>query len=247
MKFKVGDRVQIRSWDEMKEEFGVLCSYIDGTPYFSPHRMKHLCGKQGVVIKVDNTEYFIYYTIRFDDGTDTSEWKITSYMLKHATKKYTIDDTLKSMADDVISIYRDGNKVVLKYHQKNGNTVETIAKCHPDDKFDFMAGAALAFERLKTIDVGDTVKLTDKYNVYCFQTDWIKKYAPEYAMFYAYGVDLDFLNFQIKSEVFCKDDTFKVLAKGKDIYIDKMLYLIQSLNKACYLVDEASISKVSYE
>lgn len=51
----------------------------------------------------------------------------------------------EKIPDDKIIIYRQGNKVTAK----NVNTKETaVAKCHPDDEFDFSIGARLALDRL---------------------------------------------------------------------------------------------------
>ena len=45
--------------------------------------------------------------------------------------------------DEKITITRYGDKVVAKYGKKAG-----VAKCSPDDTFDFAVGAKLAFKRL---------------------------------------------------------------------------------------------------
>mgnify|MGYP006916043099 CR=1 FL=1 len=46
---------------------------------------------------------------------------------------------------ETIVIYRDGNSVIAK-DKVTGK--KAVAKCHPDDEFDFMTGAKLALERL---------------------------------------------------------------------------------------------------
>ena len=47
------------------------------------------------------------------------------------------------VSTDEITITRHGDKVVAKYGKRVG-----VAKCSPDDTFDFAAGAKLAFSRL---------------------------------------------------------------------------------------------------
>lgn len=74
--FKVGDKVRVRQWDDMAEEFGVNCGLINvGTGTFS-YDMKYLCGKIAIIKatgannyvylefkgNVDNTDYFVYTT-----------------------------------------------------------------------------------------------------------------------------------------------------------------------------------------
>ncbi|MGN1341181.1 MAG: hypothetical protein ACI4WS_12885 [Oscillospiraceae bacterium] len=62
--------------------------------------------------------------------------------------RFTVDphcfDLVHSNLDDEeITITRHGNKVVAKRGKKVG-----VAKCSPEDTFDFVTGAKLAFERL---------------------------------------------------------------------------------------------------
>ena len=74
--FKVGDKVRIRQWDDMAEEFGVNYGIINvGAEVFS-YAMKYLCGKIAVIKatgannhvclefkgNVDNTDYWVYTT-----------------------------------------------------------------------------------------------------------------------------------------------------------------------------------------
>ena len=57
---------------------------------------------------------------------------------------------------DEITITRYGNKVVAKYGKKVG-----IAKCSPEDEFNFETGAKLAFERLMGIEEKPTFTKDD--------------------------------------------------------------------------------------
>lgn len=74
--FKVGDKVRIRQWDDMVEEFGENYGIINvGTEVFS-YAMKYLCGKIAIIKatgannhvwlefkgNVDNTNYWLYTT-----------------------------------------------------------------------------------------------------------------------------------------------------------------------------------------
>ena len=74
--FKVGDKVRIRQWDDMVEEFGGNYGIINvGTEVFS-YAMKYLCGKIAIIKatgannhvrlefkgNVDNTDYWVYTT-----------------------------------------------------------------------------------------------------------------------------------------------------------------------------------------
>lgn len=74
------------------------------------------------------------------------------------------------VSTDEITITRHGDKVVAKYGKKVG-----VAKCSPDDTFDFAVGAKLAFSRLmgepedkpepkRKFKLGEFVKVIDKTN-----------------------------------------------------------------------------------
>lgn len=79
--FNVGDRVRIRQWEDMAEEFGtdgddIYCeaTFVDG--------MRYLCGKEFVVSGVDK-EIFDSYKYMTEDPAFAS-WSITGDMLEPA-------------------------------------------------------------------------------------------------------------------------------------------------------------------
>lgn len=81
-----GDTVKVRSWEDMKKEFGVNCwGDIDCSEYFVED-MEELCGH---VLKIDTADlcgdnYYIYHTKRC--LTDSPEldwhWVFTADMLE---------------------------------------------------------------------------------------------------------------------------------------------------------------------
>lgn len=70
------------------------------------------------------------------------------YRISDGTECIYDEHWLEPVPNETIVIYRKGREVVAydKVSKK-----KAIARCHPDDEFDFMMGAELAFERLKTI------------------------------------------------------------------------------------------------
>ena len=66
----------------------------------------------------------------------------TGYKFKEATG-FVWDERGLKLVSEGITITRHGDKVVAKYGKKVG-----VAKCSPDDTFDFAVGAKLAFSRL---------------------------------------------------------------------------------------------------
>lgn len=141
MKFKPGDRVQIKTWEEMKREFG---EDKDGdiTPNTSKisfvRSMRFLCGAFATVESMDN-----YGTIKLKDFSpeNKSKWKwefsFDEFMLKPAKdEKYELH------------IMSDGKKTTAVY-KKNGDVVyRSEANLHPDDEFNFKTGATIAFDRV---------------------------------------------------------------------------------------------------
>lgn len=78
-KFMVGDRVIIREYDDMKEEFGVdQYGAIECTFSFNK-KMKYLCGKTGTITFASA---FGNYRVSFDDGTSLGGWSISDDMLE---------------------------------------------------------------------------------------------------------------------------------------------------------------------
>lgn len=64
-------------------------------------------------------------------------------------REINLSEYLKRNKSEHVIIYRDGNSVIAKDRSTGKNAV---AKCHPDDEFDFMVGAKLALERLSQPD-----------------------------------------------------------------------------------------------
>jgi hypothetical protein len=70
----------------------------------------------------------------------------SSYRLHGGGTWHFTDEMLEDVESGVmmIKIYQDGNKVIAKKEGKFG-----VARCSPDDKFDFFTGAKLALDRLE--------------------------------------------------------------------------------------------------
>lgn len=123
-KFKVGDKVRVRQWDDMKKEFGALpwgtikvrCGFIE--------EMRQYCDKVVTITSITSNGY----RIKEDGG-----------------KWYYSDDMFEPQAQSIV-IYKKDNKVIA-LNKATGETAEAI--CNPDDEFDFYVGADLAFERLR--------------------------------------------------------------------------------------------------
>lgn len=127
MNFKVGDKVKIRAWEDMKKEFGlkpngnIKCSLIFTTD------MKHLCGRVATIRNMSGKEI----KLDFENTTGDINWNYSTDMI--------------APVNQTIVIYRKGAEVIA-LDKTTGN--KAVAKCSPEDTFDFETGAKLAFERL---------------------------------------------------------------------------------------------------
>lgn len=127
MKYKVGDRVKVKSWEEMKAKYGLNAfGSIDVRGSF-PITMKPFCGKEYTIYAMDKECYRLL---------DAGRWRFTDEMLDPVTNRSEVSK---------VTIYRDGNKVIAV----NPRTKEQAeARCSPEDTFDFTTGAKLALDRL---------------------------------------------------------------------------------------------------
>lgn len=121
MEYKVGDTVRVREDLVHGKSYG---------NYLFVKGMWHLAGKTFRITRVDRGAgcYRIDCPGRFC-------W--TDEMLEDV-------NVGPQEMDKHVIIYVDGNKVVARCGDKEG-----VARCHPDDDFDFYVGAKLALERLE--------------------------------------------------------------------------------------------------
>lgn len=135
MKYKVGDRVRVRAWKDMVGEFGTDSYGAIKVPCSFMPEMKQFCGRTVTIRRVIAGDA---YRIKEDDYG----WSFSSGMFEDP-KTSKAPKTPK--VHKPIVIYQEGRKVIAQDTQ-TGKT--GVARCHPDDKFDFYYGAGLAIERL---------------------------------------------------------------------------------------------------
>lgn len=114
-KFKVGDRVRIKSWEDMEREYGldwngdINC----GVSNFI-QKMKHLCGRTATIEKIDRERVIL----KDWSNNDNIDWYYCLRMIEHVT--FTKND----LQDFDILIDRDGD-ISLYYDGKvYGNTID---------------------------------------------------------------------------------------------------------------------------
>ena len=177
--YKPGDKVKIREWDDLVEVYGKNGNGnipVPGSTFVTG--MKTYCGR---IMTIKERTQMGNYKIEEDFGC----W----YFSPAAFTKVEPEK-------EVFVAYRNGQEIV-GLHKINGETVKkTVAKCHPDDEFDFMTGATLALERMKEenqkpdngLRIGDKVEVVDDGKGYTSYYGWFKAYNEiELGLRYAYG------------------------------------------------------------
>jgi len=102
MKYKVGDRVEIKSWEEMKKEYGVdECGDIAVSKSSFTSNMRKYCGKIMTIARVNVGDYgrYWYYNMR----EDNEEWFWNNKMIKGLATKRTVIK-YRELKDGIIEI-----------------------------------------------------------------------------------------------------------------------------------------------
>ena len=120
MKYKVGDKVRIRKDLERGWKYGGYCV---------TSQMQNLGGKITRIAKVFK---------------DAGCYRIDSCSCNWTDEMF--EDIKKPNDNDSIRILINGNQVIA-IHMETGK--KGVARCHPDDDFDFFVGAKIALERLE--------------------------------------------------------------------------------------------------
>lgn len=118
--FKVGDRVQFKSWEEMEQEFGVNeDENIDIYPSFI-NEMRHLCGTFATIEKLDGARVALK---EFSANGETN-WRYLVYMLKPATNErywtFTEDEKviLRNLPKEYKWLVRDSDDYLVIFMKK---------------------------------------------------------------------------------------------------------------------------------
>lgn len=217
MKFKVGDKVKVvRNETDTRAVIGDI-GIIKGIRKTFP--------MYAVEFPIGRTQY---HECQGLCGWDRGYW-CGEEMLELVEKK----------PNECIVIYRKDSDVIA-LDKRTGK--KAVAKCSPDDEFDFNIGAKLAFERLealekqdKEIKVGDYVKVVDCGKLYPYYDKKVKELANNNADVLAkfrYGDVLEDANGE------------KLLKYNMKVYAKKEgLYLLEDIGGGYILIDELGIEK----
>ena len=114
MRYKVGDKVRVRQWDDMVKEFGERFGAID-TPFcFFISSMKVYCGLVYEIAKV----YGCYYELKSNEKSYIKKWYFTDDMLEDVNSLQIHADSLTLETENTIFELKDNKIIVTPKTQK---------------------------------------------------------------------------------------------------------------------------------
>lgn len=112
MRYKVGDKVRVRQWDDMAKQFGYdgVDIYIDN--YYFVEEMKQYCGK---TYEVCNADWFCYI---LKTENEVLDWSFTDGMLEDVNSLQIHADSLTLEAENMIFELKDNKTIATPKMQK---------------------------------------------------------------------------------------------------------------------------------
>lgn len=108
MRYKVGDKVRVRQWDDMKREFGECLGAID-TPFcLFVSSMKVYCG---LVYEIAKVYGCYYYELKSNEKPYIKKWYFTDDMLEDVNSLQIHADSLTLETENTIFELKD-NKII---------------------------------------------------------------------------------------------------------------------------------------
>ena len=147
--FKVGDRVVVRDWGDMANEYGTKDDSIslDGDSTSFVPEMKHLCGRTATITDVNDD----YVRVEFDDESGDTNWYYRRWMFN------------PSDSDKPTTKFKVGDLVTLKNDLEPGKTYGDMTLYH-GDMFDSLNG-----KPKKVIKVWERSKKSPSYQT---ESEW---------------------------------------------------------------------------
>ena len=222
MKFKVGDKVRVVRND------------------VSRNTRDAIIGAVGVIKHIDTCDTKLPYAVEFRE--ENTEYNSCFGHCREKRGYWCCEGMLELVErkpNECIVIYRKDSDVIA-LDKCTGK--KAVAKCSPDDEFDFNIGAKLAFERLealekqdKEIKVGDLVKVVDRGKLYTKKKKKVKELSEENADVMA--------KFRYGNELHDGEGEYLLKHKMK-VYAKEIGYcLLRDINGGYILIGELGIEK----
>lgn len=160
MKFKVGDKVKIKSWEEMEKEFGLDCAGNINCNSCFTGSMKKYCGATATISGIDSDE--IVELTSTSSDLDFSFWTFSTDMIKKAIDFKTGDRVRinkQAAIEDFTKNYWNGCKMdTLNFIRSNANKEETFIVTKVAEKYLKLKG----YDEVININIFELVERKDK-------------------------------------------------------------------------------------
>ncbi len=123
-KYKVGDKITIRQWEDMEKDFGLTSYGAIRTPLYFTKGMKFLCGKTREIDRVNS------------DGT----YLIGSWFIS--------DEVIEAEINQTLVIYKNGTDTIGILKKGGKEIKRAVAKLHPNDTYSFVTGSEIILSRI---------------------------------------------------------------------------------------------------
>lgn len=128
MRYKVGDKVRVRQWDDMKREFGECLGAIDTPLCLFVSSMKVYCG---LVYEIAKVYGCYYYELKSNEKPDIKKWYFTDDMLEDvnplqfhvSSSTLETEDTIWELKDNkiIVTSKERGKKMKQKTQRERVN------------------------------------------------------------------------------------------------------------------------------
>lgn len=235
--FMVGDRVVIKTWEQMETEYGVDKFGIINCEKSFVKRMRNLCGKKATITRKDEEKIWL----TFDDKKADNNWSFSTDMIELAYPTVRGNDKEKRVETSKVTYTAD----TVEY---NGQK----ATCQLGDNFDLEKGIMLCLLKEKGIDyreIQELAKTAERKINHKFNTGDVVKVINNGAIYSLYEQWFDDNDFLTLKPFFAKD---KRIANGKELKVSAysegglpttMIYACEDLKGNIYLIGERGLEK----
>ncbi len=252
---KVGDRVVIREWDDMAQEFGVNAFGSIKCNNFFTERMKKYCGKVARIIATfTSTDSF---KLEFEDGKETPLYAFSTEMFRKVgddfkAPKFSIGDKVEvrqwdEMADEFgTDKYGDIGEIAFvstmsRFCGKAAIVRGKVSTYYYLLSFEGNENCMLSFSEsaLKPygeIKVGDSVEIINSGKCYTTYPKWVAQNIEDKEAIakYAYG---------FTPKVGTRGEVLKIAEHGE--FNDGLLaYIKDDTSEKCYLIGIKGVEKI---
>ena len=222
MKYKVGDKVRVRQWDDMVKEFGSDGEDIPIDGCYFIKEMKQYCGKTYEVYD----DMGLHYILKTEN--EVLDWCFKDEMLEDVSSLQIHADSLTLETENMISELKDGKIIVTPKTQKESEKKMKKQKTQRE-RLEEQLKEYQRDSEIKSIEIivpGKIVKVTmddyinSTYTMKCHEDD---TFSLERAIILAYvkheSEDLTPKGIEYEEEIFTHfKDNMKKLKKAMKVY-----------------------------